>query len=179
MWMFSCDLWCCILVSPYRQLIGSRANCYGMRRNRNGWKMQQCILFCLWSGPDEAKHRCEISLRPSISRRSVKKERIRLCLLSLICLFHFYVPVISATWAKYLWGNWCVSWKWCRAADRWATLIRLCVFKWKGIYLREWPKAGVKHRNGEDFLFSKSQGRATSSRAHSDPVATQSALREF
>lgn len=112
------------------------------------------------------------------SFQSVKKERIRF-LLSPICLFQFYVPVISATWAKCLWGDWCVSWKWCRAADRWATLIRLCVFKWKGIYLREWPKAGVKHRNGEDFLFSKSQGRATSSRAHSDPVATQSAFREF
>lgn len=63
---------------------------FGMRRNRNGWNMQQCIIFCLWSGPDEAKHRCEISLRRkvwfSVRKRSNVDSRLQL-----FCSFPFRV----------------------------------------------------------------------------------------
>lgn len=27
----------------------------GVKRNRKGWKMQKCRIFCLWSGPNEAE----------------------------------------------------------------------------------------------------------------------------
>lgn len=96
------------------------------------------------------------------------------------------VPVISATWAKCVWGNSCVSWKWCRERNRWTKLISPCMFKWKGIYLREWPRAGIKRRRDggkegteEYFLFRESRGKATFSQARTDRVATQSGFREL
>lgn len=63
--------------------------------------------------------------------------------------------------------------------NRWAKFISPYMFKWKGIYLREWPSAGRNGETGEDLLFTKTQGKVTVSQACSDQVAMQSAFREF